>query len=102
MGFGFLDHRDDSSKGGIGSNMRHPYPQTPQLCQGCRKDLASFCHFDGHRLTSNRSLVDRRLAGEHVSINRNGLTWAHDDHLSNRNLSNENDLLTPVALPSRW
>ena len=97
MCLSFLYHRDDPSEGGVRSHLCDLEANAAKGGYGCCKDAISTADFDRHGLPGKRCLVDSCLPAGDLSIDRNRLAWADNDHLTNLYLFDGHDLLYPIA-----
>jgi hypothetical protein len=77
--------------------MAHLHSDASQLYEAGSKHLAASIHLDGHRLTRNRGLIDRGLTVDDLTIYWKRLARPNNDHLSNGDCSNRENLLTPIT-----
>ena len=98
VGFGFLDHFDDSPKGGFSAHPFNPYSQSAQFGQAGGVHFGAGCHFNRHGFSGDGGLVYRRLPGEHFAIDRDLFARAYDDRFTGDNLVDRDVQLGTVAL----
>ena len=78
------------AKGGVSADCRRHQPQTTAGGNRGSKHLGTLARFDWHRLASDRGLVDRRLPGEHLAVDRDVLAWSHNHRFANTHLRDRN------------
>ena len=79
-------------------DLRGAHAQAAQGGLGRGKDRRAGTGLDRHGLAGDGGLVDGRLAGDHLAVDRDRLTRTHDDDLAGLHLGNRHLNLAPVPL----